>query len=96
MLAEVQSKHKDCNLMDMSKCLSTSRNQLGRSAYFKILNLSENRIRFSFHFFIGLNRDLGLCSVRVASKLGKERFADKEKVMSYLPIADFDNSHFST
>jgi hypothetical protein len=35
---------------------------------------------------------MGLCSIRVASKTGKDSFAEREKVMNYLPSSDFDKS----
>lgn len=94
-IATVQSKEKECALLELSKCSSTSRNILGRSAYLKSLNMNDNKIRFSFHFFVGINRELGLCSVRVATKMGKDSFEDREKVMSYFPSEFFDMNPFT-
>lgn len=95
MVAQVQDKNKECNLLDLGKCMSFSRNQLARSAFFKALNMNENKIRLSFHFFVGFNRDMGLCSVRVAAKHGQEQFEPRQKVMNYFPEEMFDVNEFS-
>lgn len=71
MIGSVTSKAKDCAFLNLGKCMSTSRNQLARSAFLKATNLNQGNIRFSFHFFVGFNREMGLCSVRVAKKKGK-------------------------
>jgi len=71
MVAEVKSDSADCSSLDISRCMSSSRDFLAKSAYFKALAMNGNKIRLSFHFFIGINRDLGLCSVRVAVKRDK-------------------------
>lgn len=95
VVATVQSKDKECHLLEVSKCSSTSRNILTRSAYFKVVNMNEGKLRFGFHFFVGINREMGLCSVRVAMKNSKEAFEDREKVMSYFPSEEFDVSKFT-
>lgn len=75
MIGSIASKGKDCAFLNLGKCMSTSRNQLARSAYLKASNLNDNKVRFSFHFFVGFNRDLGLCSVRVAKKQDKDKYS---------------------
>lgn len=89
VMATVQSSSKECQLLELSKCSSSSRNILARSSYFKAMNMNDSKVRFSFHFFVGINRDMGLCSVRVAMKKGED-FEDREKVMSYFPSDKFD------
>lgn len=90
MVGTVQGEKSQCSLLDMGKCMSNSRNQLSHSAYFKALNMNDRKIRFSFHFFVGISREMGMCSVRVALKTCDNQFETRQKVMNYFPSEKFD------
>lgn len=58
--------NKECDLLDINRCYSESKEQLGKSAFFKSTNIGGNQLRFSFNFMMGYNVEQDMCYIAVS------------------------------